>query len=221
MNNLAGSRPVSGTTLPVGIVLAAGDGTRLGTPKGTLTRPDGTTWASHASQVLLDGGCRQVYVVVGAAADAVAASLPRSVTAVQAREWREGLSESLRAGLEAALGTAPGLTTVVIVPVDTPSLSAAVVRRVLAAAGSSPDALARSVFRGSPGHPVVIGANHLTSLMDGLGGDSGANTYLRTRSVLLIECSDLATGEDVDTPAALERASFTNSSTKSSEENRS
>ena len=56
----------------------------------------------------------------------------------------------------------------------------------------------RAAYRGVPGHPVVIGADHIPGVLESTTGDQGARDYLRTRPVTLIECADLATGEDVD-----------------------
>jgi CTP:molybdopterin cytidylyltransferase MocA len=41
-------------------------------------------------------------------------------------------------------------------------------------------------------------------------GDRGARDYLRAHEVALIECSDLGSGEDIDTPAALDSWSSSN-----------
>jgi CTP:molybdopterin cytidylyltransferase MocA len=59
----------------------------------------------------------------------------------------------------------------------------------------------RAVYRGRPGHPVVLGPGELAALED-LSGDVGAKDLLTGGN--LIECGDLSTGTDVDTPQDLE-----------------
>ena len=61
----------------VGLVLAAGSGSRLGGPKAMLRDQHGATWVARAVASLVEGGVRSVYVVVGASGDAVRAAVPR------------------------------------------------------------------------------------------------------------------------------------------------
>ncbi len=179
-----------------GLLLAAGAGSRMGTPKALVTDADGTSWLRRGTEVLLDGGCDAVTIVLGAAADDASDLVPTGpVTTVVAPDWAQGMSASLRAGLESA--TAGSADAVLITLVDLPDVDADVVRRVLAA-GSGPDALARATYDGRPGHPVVIGREHWPGVLDSLAGDAGARTYLVAHPVDLVECGDLATGRDVD-----------------------
>jgi CTP:molybdopterin cytidylyltransferase MocA len=179
-----------------GLLLAAGAGSRMGTPKALVTDPDGTFWLRRGIEVLLDGGCDAVTVVLGAAAADASDLVPAGpVTSVVAHDWAEGMSASLRAGLESA--TAGSADAVVITLVDLPDVGAEVVRRVLAA-GSHPDALARATYDARQGHPVVIGRAHWPGVLDSLAGDAGARSYLASHPVELVECGDLATGRDVD-----------------------
>lgn len=179
-----------------GLVLAAGAGRRMGGPKALVRDAAGTPWVVRAARALADGGCAPVLVVVGAQGGAVAAAVHgEPVEVVEAPGWAEGLGASLRAGLtELARRTEQA---VLIAPVDVPSLSAEVVRRIGAAAG--PDALARAVYGGRPGHPVLIGRAHWDGVLAKAAGEEGARPYLRDHPPESIECSDLGSGADVDT----------------------
>jgi CTP:molybdopterin cytidylyltransferase MocA len=59
-------------------------------------------------------------------------------------------------------------------------------------------ALARAVYAGRPGHPVLIGRDHWTALAQTLTGDSGAGAYLSAHDALEVECGDLWSGADID-----------------------
>ena len=179
----------------VGLLLAAGAGSRMGRPKALVHDPDGTSWLVRSVGVLVDGGCERVCVVLGARADEARALVPSGVDVVVADDWATGMSASLRAGL-LAVHADPAADAVLLSLVDLPDVSADVVRRVLAGAG--PDTLARASYDGRPGHPVVLGRDHWTAIAGSAVGDEGAKPYLAAREVRLVECRDLASGVDVD-----------------------
>lgn len=207
-----GSRgPVKG----VGIVLAGGAGTRFGMPKALARADDGTPWLELACRALLDGGCEDVVVVLGARADEAQELVPATATAVVAADWASGIAASLRAGLAAAesvtaggatasgrsAGVTSGAHVAVVSLVDLPGLRADAVRRLLAVSGE-PDAarhaLARAVYGGEPGHPVLVGRTHWQPLAAAVRGDTGAGPYLRAHAAVAVDCTDLGGGDDVD-----------------------
>jgi CTP:molybdopterin cytidylyltransferase MocA len=172
----------------VGVLLAAGAGTRYGMPKVLVQQGD---WLHIAIAALTGGGCDDVVVVLGAAV----VDVPPPARAVVAQDWAAGMSASLRTGLAAA-GEAE---LVVVHLVDTPDVGADVVTRVLTAATDSASGLARATYGGRPGHPVVIARRHWGALSATLQGDEGARSFLKsTPGVALVECGDLATGTDID-----------------------
>ncbi|MDH6196822.1 CTP:molybdopterin cytidylyltransferase MocA [Mycobacterium frederiksbergense] len=178
--------PVAGRSVAA-VVLAAGAGTRFGMPKVLAGQGQ---WLRTAVQALCDGGCDDIVVVLGAAI----VDVPAPARAVIAADWADGLAASLRAGISAVDADA-----VVLHLVDTPDIGADVVRRVLAAA--PPSGLARAVFHGRRGHPVLIARRHWPALLASLHGDEGARAFLGGRDdVVAVECGDLATGLDIDEP---------------------
>jgi CTP:molybdopterin cytidylyltransferase MocA len=71
---------------------------------------------------------------------------------------------------------------------------------------SGPASLTRATFGGRPGHPVLIGRDHWAGVAATARGDQGARAYLGSLSpdrLVSCECSDLASGRDLDTPADL------------------
>lgn len=181
---------MTGGVAAAGLVLAAGAGTRYGMPKVVAENGD---WLKLAVAALHLGGCDDVIVVLGAAGED-AVDVPAPAHAVVAADWSDGLSASLRAGLRAA-----DADYAVVHLVDTPDIGADAVRRVIDTARAAPSGLARAVYGGRPGHPVVIAREHWPALLDGLSGDVGAGPFLRARAdVIAVECGDLATGADID-----------------------
>ena len=180
-----------------GLVLAAGAGTRFGGPKALGSEPDGTPWIALAVRMLRDAGCAPVLVALGASADQARPLVPAGAKVVIVPDWSEGLSASLRAGLGAA--SALPAEAVLVTPVDTPGATADAVGRVIDRAGVPLSAaLARAVYAGRPGHPVLIGRDHWASLAETLTGDSGAGAYLSAHGALAVESGDLWSGADID-----------------------
>lgn len=174
-----------------GIVLAAGAGRRYGGPKAFEVTADGESWVARAVRSLIAAGCSPVIVTLPTEAEL---GLSDVLTVVVPSV--KGQSGSLAAALAAVPSDA---VAAVITLVDLPDVDAAVVRRVLDVAGPvEPSVLARATFDATPGHPVLIGSAHFEGLRVSLAGDRGARDYLAAHAPMLVECSDLATGVDVD-----------------------
>ena len=136
-------------------------------------------------------------VVLGAGADDAIGLVPDGAVVTRARDWADGMSASLRAGLAAAGHTAAG--AVVVTLVDTPGVTGAAGARLVDRAG--PGNLARAAYGGRPGHPVLLGRSHWDAVTTGLTGDAGARGYLAAHPHALVECGDVADGTDIDTPS--------------------
>ena len=178
-----------------GLVLAAGAGRRFGGPKAVVEL-DGERLVDRAVRVLDEGGISQVYVVSGS----VALSVPGAVV-VGNPDWASGMASSLLAGLD---GLPPTTEAAMVVLVDHVGLTAEAVRRV-AAEARGPASLVAATYDGLQGHPVVIGRDWWSEVRATAAGDQGAREVLAAhRDVLVqVECSDVASGADVDRPADL------------------
>ncbi|HEY6687420.1 MAG TPA: NTP transferase domain-containing protein [Propionibacteriaceae bacterium] len=175
---------------PGGLLLAAGAGRRMGTPKALVD-----DWLIRGVDVIAAAGCSPVVVVLGAAlqqAQALLQGLPVIVSATA--DWRNGLGASLRSGILALPAETPAA---VVMLVDLPDVGEKVIRRVLEA-GSGPGTLTRASYHGRPGHPVVLGRAHWPGILATANGDVGARAYLDRHAPALVECADLASGRDID-----------------------
>lgn len=183
-----------------GLLLAAGAGRRMGTPKALVVDAAGS-WLTRSIDVLQQGGCAEVVVVLGAeaeAAEALLAAKPRrpAIRVVRAEGWASGMGASLREGLRTLSSSRREAAVVHLV--DLPDVTAAVVRRLLHASPLTPTTLARAAYDDRPGHPVLMGRDHWDAVADAAVGDRGARDYLATHAVDVVECGDLSTGADVD-----------------------
>lgn len=178
-------------------MLAAGAGRRFGGPKA-LAVTDGVPWVVSTLDRMRAAGCDPLLVVTGAAADRVAALLPADVLPVPNPAWESGMASSLRAGLTAA--AAAGADAVLVMLVDLPGVTAAMMAQVVASGGTH-DVLAQAVFDGTPGHPVLLGSAHWAGISASVIGDEGARRYLQTHDARLLPLGSAEQGADRDTPA--------------------
>ncbi len=180
-----------------GVLLAAGEGTRLGTPKA-LVELGGRRLVDRGADLLRDGGAAPVLVVTGAAPVAVP-----DVILVPNPDWPTGMGSSLAAGLRAVPGEC---TAAVIALVDQPLIGPEAVRRLLSAHRAGAE-LAVAAYHGRARNPVLLARRHWAGVIAAADGDTGARPYLRAHPglVTLVECADVGAPDDVDTPEDLAR----------------
>jgi CTP:molybdopterin cytidylyltransferase MocA len=188
---------------PAGLLLAAGGGTRFGKPKA-LVPFRGEPLVRRGVRLLRRGGCATIVVVVGAAADDVAALITdreavgerQSVDVVTNPNWRTGMGGSLRVGL-AALRDAPAI---VVALVDQPLVGPAAIERLVAAwrAGA---VIAVASYGGQVRNPVLFDARAVDAAQREARGDQGARSLLRDRPewVERVACDAIASPRDIDT----------------------
>lgn len=180
------------------MLLAAGNGSRLGQPKA-LVQLAGSTLAERGVALLGDGGAQPVIVVTGA----VPVEIP-GVVAVHNPNWETGMGSSLATGLRAlANGDAEAA---VIALADQPLVGVESVRRLIGAFESGA-AVAVAAYQGRPRNPVLIAREHWPAVIELAAGDTGARPFLRAHPelVALVECGDTGRADDVDTPEDLAR----------------
>lgn len=181
--------------------MAAGEGRRLGRGPKALLEVDGVPLVERLADALAEGGCTPVCVVLGAAAGQVEETADLAGhTVVVNPEWATGMGSSFRLGVRAS----PAGHAVLLALVDQPGMTAALVRRLIAA--HQPGRIIAAGYRGSDGvlrrgHPLIFGPEHVAAATEHARGDTGARTYLAAcpEMVDLVDCSDLSDGGDVDT----------------------
>jgi CTP:molybdopterin cytidylyltransferase MocA len=180
-----------------GVLLAAGEGSRLGTPKA-LVQAGGARLVDLGVALLREGGAAPVVVVTGAASVRV----PGAVS-VHNPGWRTGMASSLAAGLAALPARCPAA---VIALVDQPLVGAAAVARLIRAYHAGAEVAVAS-YDGRPRNPVLLARGHWAGVLSAAAADSGARAYLRAHPDLatLVECGDTGSPDDIDTPADLAR----------------
>jgi CTP:molybdopterin cytidylyltransferase MocA len=160
------------------IVLAAGEGRRVGGAKALLSL-EGSSFLALVCRGLSRPGVSVVVAVVGAEAERVRknAGVPTGVEVVENERWRDGMLSSVWRGLDAA--EEKGAEAVLLHPVDHPLVAPHTVDRVLAA-------LDRGAFVAVPthgrrrGHPGGFGREAVAALRSA-PPDRGARAVLEAQ----------------------------------------
>jgi molybdenum cofactor cytidylyltransferase len=125
--------------------------------------------------------------------------LPNSVNWVCVPESEQvGLGVSIREGVKAILVQANDkVDAIAIVLADMPYISPETHRSLLSAFYATPDKIARPVFEGCPGHPVVFPRRCFDQMMS-LSGDVGAQAVLLGEELNWVSSSYAGVVKDID-----------------------
>jgi molybdenum cofactor cytidylyltransferase len=199
------------------VVLAAGMSTRMGRNKLLLTFRD-KPLVVHAVDTLFASEVGEIIVVLGHESEKVWDRLednegraskegqrPR-VRLVENPGYREGLSTSVRTGVQAVSAEADAI---MIYLADQPLLEAADVNRIIAAfatAKKESKTIVVPFFKGERGNPVILDASLRDSIL-GIVGDVGCKGVIKRypEKVYAIEMENDHVVRDVDDVPAYER----------------
>ena len=182
------------------IVLAAGQSSRFSTAGDhkLLAEINGATVVRRVVATALDAAVGPVTVVTGARAAAVASSLDGlSVDIVYAPAFAEGMSASLKRGVEALRDA----EAIVVALGDQPGLRPDAIRRVVSRWRETRAAIVIPRYDSSdhPAHPVLFAASVHDELVT-LHGDLGARSVIASDpGRVAVAALDWAAPRDVDT----------------------
>jgi molybdenum cofactor cytidylyltransferase len=181
------------------IVLAAGDSTRMGSPKALLPDGSGRLFITRILHTFVAAGIADVTIVTGALhariVDAIAADVPRRALVRFARnpDPSRGQLSSMLTGLDAA--DAPGVDAVLVTLADVPFVRPATVRLVLDTFQNTRATIVRPVRGEQHGHPVLF-ARTLFGELRSADPAIGAKSVVRAHAAEIVNV-------DVDDPGAL------------------
>jgi molybdenum cofactor cytidylyltransferase len=181
------------------IILAAGAATRMGRPKQLLSY-QGRSLILHAVEVALASLCQPIIVVLGAYAEQIKPELMlKAVQVVENSQWQEGMSSSIRAGINMLLKTNSKLDAVIISLADQPLVSPQIFNQLIQCYQETQKVIIASKYNETTGVPALFSNSLFPELMQ-LKGDKGAKAliqkYIDTGVILLIP----GVAIDIDTP---------------------
>jgi CTP:molybdopterin cytidylyltransferase MocA len=182
-----------------GIVLAAGEGARMGQPKALLeTGTPGETFVARACGVLRAAGVDPVVVVTAPHLMEAVRGVVGRARVVENADPSRGQSSSLQIALTVLGTTSPD--AVVLLPVDVPLVTVATVRTLLDVWRQLGPPVVRPTRGDVHGHPVVLGRSVLAELA-ALAPGQAANVVVRRHASAAgdIQIDDDGAFFDVDT----------------------
>lgn len=181
------------------IVLAAGMSTRMGQNKLLLDFKNEPLIA-HAVDTLLRSEVDEIIVVLGHEAEKVQEKLRgKQVKLVRNPDYREGLSTSVRAGVEAVSRQTDGI---MVYLADLPLLEPADVNRIVRAfihAKQVNKSIVIPFFDGQRGNPVLLDSSYREAIL-GIVGDVGCKGVIKRYpdKVFVVEMESDHVVRDVD-----------------------
>lgn len=182
-----------------GILLAAGESRRMGSPKALLPY-EGQTFIARICHAFLTAGVGELIVVLGAWEEKLRPALPQhpALRTVVNSQYRLGQLSSLTRGLGAL---SPESEAAVMNLVDHPLISAETIAALIASFRADPLPIIIASHQGKRGHPVLFSSQVYGELL-AAPLDKGAKVVVRkdparVREVPLDDPGILA---DIDTP---------------------
>jgi molybdenum cofactor cytidylyltransferase len=192
-----------------GVILAAGDSTRMGSPKAALLTPDGTTFVARIVQTLQEAGVVDLVIVTGRHHDAVVESIARDRLSTPPRLVRNpdpsrGQLSSLLTGM--AIVVTPQTEAMLMTLVDVPLVRVTTVTAVIDAWHRSRAPIVRPAIGDRHGHPVIFDRAVFEELRRA-SFDAGAKSVVRAyeHEIVNVPVDDEECVRDVDTPSDYDR----------------
>lgn len=185
--------------LPIGLLLAAGSGSRFGGDKLLHPLPDGTPIGLRSAMNLKDGLGAVVALVRPEDVRLRRLLEGAGIDCVVCETAADGMGATIACGVQVTSGAAGWVVALGDMPYINPRTIRAVGDAIAAGAG-----IAAPRVDGMRGHPVGFSAAFRENLL-ALGGDAGARSIVaaNVHRLTAIDCDDRGILVDIDTPADL------------------
>jgi molybdenum cofactor cytidylyltransferase len=192
------------------IILAAGSSSRMGAGRHKLLLPlAGRPVLAHVLDAVLASSARPVILVLGHQADAVRAQIASYLThpaiaIVENPDYLQGMSTSMRAGLEALMAQTTGTETpgagAIILLGDQPLVTPQIIDALISRQQETGKRIIAPLYEGKRGNPTLFAASLFPELMAVTGDEGGRGVLAKHREeVATVEVGDAMANYDVDT----------------------
>jgi molybdenum cofactor cytidylyltransferase len=180
---------------PTALILAAGESSRMGSPKPLLAYR-GETFLDRLIGIFTPR-CSAVIVVLGAAAERIREGVKRPARFVVNHDYKLGQTSSMQCGLRAMQAeTSSVLFTLADHPAVAPETVDAVIEQ-----SAAPVCVPR--YQGKRGHPILFSRELIAEFL-ALAADGAARDVVRAHAgdTVFLDMDDPGIVADVDDPAA-------------------
>ena len=193
------------TSSTVGLmILAAGASIRMGTPKQLLLY-QGCSFIRHITENAIASVCEPIIVVLGANTERIKPEINQlPIQIVENQVWQEGMSSSIRVGLEALLAVNPNLEAVAIALCDQPFVSSQTFNQIIEAYHVTGKQIVASEYSGTLGVPALFNRTFFPKLMD-LKSTEGAKKLIKKHVHEVFSVPFPEGAIDIDTPKDYEQ----------------
>lgn len=185
------------------IILAAGASVRMGTPKQLLLY-QGRSLLGHITREAIASVCEPIIVVLGAYAQQIRQEVQLPVQVVENLDWNQGMSTSIKSGIQCLNTTTNNIEAVVLTVCDQPFVSTQIINQLVVAYHNTKKPIIASEYSSTLGVPALFSHRFFSELTD-LKETEGAKQIIQkyNHEVFCIPFPEGAI--DIDTPNEYEK----------------
>lgn len=181
------------------VILAAGASTRMGTPKQLLCYQE-RSLLRHTVEVAIASVCKPIVVVLGAYAQLIKSDISQlPVQIVENLQWAEGMSSSVRVGIQALKTSHPEVKAVILTLCDQPFISTEIIDRLALTYHLTNQPIIACEYAETLGVPALFSDRLFSELMT-LNGGEGAKQVIKKHFQEVLSISFPEGAIDIDTP---------------------
>ncbi|HLI07959.1 MAG TPA: nucleotidyltransferase family protein [Ktedonobacteraceae bacterium] len=194
------------------VILAAGSSSRMGEGRHKLLLPlAGRPVLAHVLDSVLASSARPIILVLGHRIDEVRAHIASylnnsAITIVENPAYLQGMSTSMRVGLQALMAQMTGTSTeqsisgAIILLGDQPLLTPQIIDALISTRQKTGKRIVAPLYEGKRGNPTLFDASLFPELLQVSGDEGGRGVLARHKEeVATVEARDTLANYDVDT----------------------
>lgn len=187
------------------IILGAGASSRLGRPKQLLKHAQSGSLIRNTCQLAINSGLGPIALVLGARKELILEEIKDlAIHTVDNRMWHQGISSSIKTGLNYIVELDPSMKAVIILVCDQPFLTTELIKRLVSKYTTTEKPIIASSYNGVLGTPALFQRSFFSSILE-LTGDRGASKIIHQHPDQVEAIVFEQGGIDIDTEEDYER----------------
>jgi len=180
------------------LLLAAGNSSRMGERIKQILRWKTTTLLGHALEQAKNSIASETYVVLGAFDEIIKAEVNLdNVIVVQNSNWKNGLGNSITAGINHLFSKSISHDAVLIMLADQPLIDTNYLNKMMGNWRGNPTKIITTQYKKHSGVPAIFGNEYFDDLK-GLNKDFGAKDIIASHKDVILELNPDGKEIDID-----------------------